>query len=78
LSGQTIRNTYLPIHVTTHLGGSVATFGTIMAVSPIVELVVMPLAGVLAERIGLGRLIRDGILRGRERAPDGGGSARSL
>jgi len=61
LSGQTIRNTYLPIHVTTHLGGSVATFGAIMAMSPVVELVVMPLAGVLAERFGLGRLIACGL-----------------
>jgi SET family sugar efflux transporter-like MFS transporter len=64
LSGQTIRNTYLPIHVTTHLGGSVATFGTIMATSPVVELIAMPLAGVLALRVGLGRLIAGGLVIG--------------
>jgi SET family sugar efflux transporter-like MFS transporter len=62
LSGQTIRNTYLPIHVTAHLGGSVATFGTLMAVSPVVELVALPLAGVLADRLGLGRLIAGGLV----------------
>jgi len=61
LSGQTIRNTYLPIHVTAHLGGSLVTFGTIMAISPVVELVAMPLAGVFAERVGLGRLIAGGM-----------------
>jgi len=61
LSGQTIRNTYLPIHVIAHLGGSLATFGTIMAISPVVELVAMPLAGVFAERVGSGRLIAGGM-----------------
>jgi SET family sugar efflux transporter-like MFS transporter len=62
LSGQTIRNTYLPLHVTTHLGGSVATFGTLMSVSPVVELVALPLAGLLAERIGPGLLIGAGLV----------------
>jgi len=61
LSGQTIRNTYLPIHVTGRLGGSVAIFGSIMAISPVVELVALPLAGVFAERVGLGRLIAGGM-----------------
>ncbi len=61
LSGQTIRNTYLPIHVIAHLGGSLAIFGTIMAISPVVELVAMPLAGVFAERVGAGRLIAGGM-----------------
>jgi SET family sugar efflux transporter-like MFS transporter len=60
--GQTIKNTYLPIDVTVHLGGSMSTYGTIVAVSPIVELVVMPLSGVLAREVGLGLLIAAGIL----------------
>ena len=64
MSGQTIRNTYLPIHVTTHLGGSLATFGTIIAMSPVIELIVMPLAGLLAQRIGMARLITVGLVIG--------------
>jgi SET family sugar efflux transporter-like MFS transporter len=62
VSGQAIKNTYLPIDVTVHLGGSMSAYGTIVAVSPIVELVVMPLSGMLAHEIGLGLLIATGIL----------------
>lgn len=62
LCGTAIKNTYLPLDVTTHLGGSVRLYGTIVAVSPVVELVVMPLSGVLALRIPLGRLIVGGLV----------------
>jgi SET family sugar efflux transporter-like MFS transporter len=62
VSGQAIKNTYLPIDVTVHLGGSMGTYGTIVAVSPIVELVVMPLSGVLARQVGPGLLIAAGML----------------
>ena len=61
VSGQAIRNTYLPIHVIAHLGGSIRTFGTIMAVSPMVELVAMPLAGLLSQRFAIGRIIAVGL-----------------
>ncbi len=64
LSGQTVRNTYLSIYVTTRLGGSLADFGFLIAVCPLVELAAMPLAGVLAERIDLGRLIAGGLVVG--------------
>lgn len=61
ISGQAIKNTYLPIDVTAHLRGSVGTYGTIVAISPIVELVVMPLSGVLAQRIGIAKLMAVGL-----------------
>lgn len=62
LCGTAIKNTYLPIDVTAHLGGSIRIYGTIVAVSPIVELVLMPLSGVLAVRLPMGRLIVAGLL----------------
>ena len=62
LCGTAIKNTYLPIDVTAHLGGSVSVYGTIVAVSPVVELVVMPLSGVLALRFPIGRLIALGLV----------------
>ncbi len=61
LCGTTLKNTYLPLDVTAHLGGSVRLYGTIVAVSPVVELVVMPLSGVLALKVPLGRLIAGGL-----------------
>ncbi len=61
LCGQTFRNTYLPLHVTADLGASMATVGILMAVSPVVELVTLPLAGMLADWVGLGRLIGTGL-----------------
>lgn len=64
LSGQTVRNTYLSIYVTSHLGGSLANVGFLIAVCPLIELVAMPVAGALAERIGLGRLIAGGLAIG--------------
>lgn len=61
VSGQAIKNSYLPIDVTEHLRGSMGSYGTLMAVSPIVELIVMPLSGVLAQRLGIGRIIAAGL-----------------
>jgi SET family sugar efflux transporter-like MFS transporter len=61
VSGQAIKNGYLAIDVTEHLRGSMGSYGTILAVSPVVELVVMPLSGVLAQRVGLGRVIAVGL-----------------
>lgn len=62
LCGTAIKNSYLPIDVTAHLGGSVKVYGTIVAVSPVVELVVMPLSGVLALRFRIGWLIALGLI----------------
>jgi SET family sugar efflux transporter-like MFS transporter len=64
LSSQTIRNTYLPIHVTAQLKGSVQTYGTIVAVSPVLELITIPLAGLLSQRMAIGWLIAGGIALG--------------
>lgn len=61
LCGQTFRNAYLPLHITTHLGGSMAAVSTLMAISPVVELVTLPLAGALADRVGLSWLIGTGL-----------------
>lgn len=62
--GQAIKTIYLPIDVTAHLGGSVGTYGTIVSVSPVVELVAMPLCGVLAQRFAVGRVIAVGLALG--------------
>jgi MFS transporter, SET family, sugar efflux transporter len=61
LTGTALRITYLPIDVTKHLGGSLGLYGTVMAVSPIAELVAMPGAGLLALRFRIGRLFRLGL-----------------
>lgn len=58
LIGTALRITYLPIDVTKHLGGSIGVYGTVMAVSPLAELVTMPAAALLALRFGIGRLFR--------------------
>jgi MFS transporter, SET family, sugar efflux transporter len=60
--GSAIRITYLPIDVTRHLGGSISIYGTVMAVSPIVELLTVPLAGLLAMRFRMGRLFTLGLI----------------
>jgi SET family sugar efflux transporter-like MFS transporter len=62
LIGTALRITYLPIDVTRHLGGSIGVYGTVMAVSPLAELVTMPAAALLALRFGLGRLFRLGLI----------------
>lgn len=62
LIGTALRITYLPIDVTKHLGGSIGVYGTIMAISPLAELVTMPAAALLALRFGIGRLFRLGLM----------------
>jgi SET family sugar efflux transporter-like MFS transporter len=61
LMGTALRITYLPIEVTKHLGGSVGQYGTVMAVSPLAELITVPAAGLLAARVGIGPLFRLGL-----------------
>ena len=62
LIGTALRLTYLPIDVTRHLGGSLRQYGTVLAVSPLVELLTIPAAGVLALRVRLGRLLTVGLV----------------
>jgi len=61
LMGTALRITYLPIDVTTHLGGSLRQYGTVMAISPLAELIAMPAAGLLALRFRIGRLFSLGL-----------------
>jgi len=61
LMGTTLRITYLPIDVTTHLGGSIRQYGTVMAISPLAELITLPAAGLLALRFRIGRLFSLGL-----------------
>jgi SET family sugar efflux transporter-like MFS transporter len=62
MCGTGLKNTYLPIDVTIHLGGTVSLYGTLMIVSSIVELVAMPMSGLLALRFSIGRLIGVGLM----------------
>jgi SET family sugar efflux transporter-like MFS transporter len=61
LIGTALRITYLPIDVTKHLGGSIRQYGTVMAISPLVELITLPAAGLLALRFRIGRLFTLGL-----------------
>jgi SET family sugar efflux transporter-like MFS transporter len=61
LIGTALRITYLPIEVTKHLGGSIRQYGTVMAISPLAELITLPAAGLLAGRYGIGWLFRLGL-----------------
>ncbi len=61
LLGTTLRITYLPIDVTTHLGGSIRQYGTVVAISPVAELITLPAAGLLALRFRIGRLFGLGL-----------------
>jgi MFS transporter, SET family, sugar efflux transporter len=62
LSGTGIKNSYLPIDVTQHLHGTVGLYGTIVAISPVVELVAMPLAGLLSLKYPLAWLVAIGLV----------------
>ncbi len=64
LSGDAIKLAYLPVYLVGGLKQNVAVFGSLLSVSAIVELVVMPLTGVLADRFGLARVITGGVVIG--------------
>jgi len=64
LSGETVRLAYLPIFATDRLGMGLGQFGALMAVAPLTELAVMPLAGVLADRVGLSKVLVAGFTLG--------------
>ncbi len=61
LVGTVLRITYLPIDVTTHLGGSIRQYGTVMALAALAELITLPAAGLLALRVRIGRLFSLGL-----------------
>lgn len=64
LIGETVRQAYLPIFAVDRLGIGLRQFGIIMSVAPLTELVLMPLAGVLADRFGLARILLSGFIVG--------------
>jgi MFS transporter, SET family, sugar efflux transporter len=80
LSGETVRLAYLPIFATDRLGMGLGQFGTLMALAPLTELAAMPLAGMLADRVGLSRVLVAGFALGAcgYLLFGGGGSAWSL
>lgn len=62
MSGDIIKSIYLSIYVVNGLKQSLAVFGTIVAIGPIAEVVMLPVAGILADRVGLGRIMSSGLL----------------
>ncbi|HEV2529017.1 MAG TPA: MFS transporter [Thermomicrobiales bacterium] len=64
VSGDTLKFSYLPIYMDEELGTSDAVRGTVMATLPATELIVMPLAAVLADRIGPWRVVVGGMTMG--------------
>jgi SET family sugar efflux transporter-like MFS transporter len=64
LTGETVRQAYLPILAVERLNISLSQFGVIMSVAPLTELFLMPLAGILADRFGLTRILLSGFVIG--------------
>ena len=63
-SGDTIKFAYLPIYMSQHLGLPAGVRGAVIALQPVFELVLMPVAARLALRFGAMRLVLVGILFG--------------
>lgn len=57
VAGDTIKFAYLPIYMDDQLGLSAGVRGTVIAVQPVFELLLMPLAARLATRFGAMRLV---------------------
>ena len=64
LTSETVRQAYLPILAVDRLGIELGRFGILMSVAPLTELVAMPLAGVLADRLGVGKVLLAGFATG--------------
>ena len=64
LTGEAIRLTYLPVLAVDRLAVPLALFGVLVAVAPLAEVVVMPLAGATADRWGLRIVILVGFALG--------------
>lgn len=59
--GEAIRVAYLPILAVDNLNLSMIQFGLLVSLAPLTEIVVMPLAGALADKIGINKVIFGGI-----------------
>lgn len=64
LTGEAIRLSYLPVLAVDRLDISLGSFGLLMSVAPLLELAVMPIAGVLADHLGLKTVILGGLVVG--------------
>lgn len=64
LSGESARIAYLPLLAVDHLNMSMFQFGLLMSIAPFTELFAMPLAGMLADKFGLNKILLTGILLG--------------
>ncbi|GGF44946.1 putative sugar efflux transporter [Microbacterium sorbitolivorans] len=63
-AGEPIKYAYLPIHMDRNLHVSAAIAGAIIGIQPLIELILMPVAVVVARRIGLMRLMVFGAIFG--------------
>ncbi len=63
-SGDAIKIAYLPLYIVSGLKGSVVAFGSLLSVSALAELIVLPVAGVVADRVGTHAVIVGGIAIG--------------
>ncbi len=64
ISGDTLKFSYLPIYMDEDLGTSDAVRGAVIATLPATELILMPLAALLADRIGAWRVVVGGMTAG--------------
>jgi SET family sugar efflux transporter-like MFS transporter len=64
LSGDAMKLGYMPVLVVDHLGHRPVEFGVLMSASAVVELIVFPLAGALADRVGQAKVIAAALLIG--------------
>ena len=64
ISGDTIKFAYLPIYMSQHLGLSAGVRGAVIALQPVFELILMPIAARLAARFGALRVVLLGTLLG--------------
>lgn len=64
LSGDAMKLAYMPVLVVDHLGRRPVEFGVLMSVSAVVEIIVFPLAGALADRVGQARVIAAALVIG--------------
>jgi SET family sugar efflux transporter-like MFS transporter len=64
ISGDTIKFAYLPIYMNQHLGLPAGVRGAVIALQPVFELLLMPVAARLAVRVGALRVVLLGTLLG--------------
>lgn len=64
MSGDMIKLAYLPIYMTQSLYLTPWAIGATISLQPLLELVTMPIAGILADKVGNARVISLGLLIG--------------